>query len=258
METLEELIDEVNDTTENPVVEIPTSESRFAGAAWYKNIKTFNFLLGGCGGINSHVAFQLSRLHPQRINIYDDDIVEEHNLAGQFFTFDGIDCYKANHIQRLLKKFSHYYSTYTLIEKITANTYVSNLFWNTNINKVVFVGGFDNMKARKDFYELWRHSSSPLLIDGRLSIDTLQVYVVQNKTECKKEYEKTLFDDSEADRTICNLKQTTFMASMIASFIINVITNYVANIDIEDDDLKNEIPFSIEYDCNTMFCKITD
>ena len=158
----------------------------------------------------------------------------------------------------MLKKFSHYYSTYTLIEKITANTYVSNLFWNTNINKVVFIGGFDNMKARKDFYELWKHSSSPLLIDGRLSIDTLQVYVVQNKTECKKEYEKTLFDDSEADRTICNLKQTTFMASMIASFIINVITNYVANIDIEDDDLKNEIPFSIEYDCNTMFCKITD
>jgi hypothetical protein len=69
----------------------------------------------------------------------------------------------------------------------------------------------------------------------------------------KRYEEKFLFNDSEADETICSFKQTSFMANMIASYMVNLFVNFISN--LSNPDIEKSIPFFTEFDSNTLYCK---
>ena len=95
-----------------------------------------------------------------------------------------------------------------------------------------------------------------LFIDGRLAAEEFQVFAIQgNDTRAIEEYSsKWLFSDYEAEETICSYKQTTFMANMIASIMVNVFVNFVAN---ECNPLMpRDVPFLTQYSADTMFFKV--
>jgi uncharacterized protein YfaT (DUF1175 family) len=65
--------------------------------------------------------------------------------------------------------------------------------------------------------------------------------------------EEFLFSDREADATICSMKQTTYLASMIASIISNLFINFVAN--STNPALPYDLPFFTQYDAQNMIFK---
>ena len=78
----------LNEVIENQHQEIPPisedyhdETARFSGAEWFNKIKEKIIIVGGAGGISSNVIFQLARIHPKSIYIFDNDKVEEVNLA---------------------------------------------------------------------------------------------------------------------------------------------------------------------------------
>lgn len=238
--------------------EIPTIDedyhdetARFSGAEWFNKIKEKVIIIGGAGGISSNTVFQLSRVHPRSIYIFDNDKVEEVNLAGQMFSINDIDAYKVEAIADTVRHYSKYEDIFALPELYTKDSFTSD----------IMICGFDNMNARKVFFNNWKKhvamqtdKSKCLYIDARLSFDTLQVFTITGTdTYNQDRYENEfLFSDDEADETVCSLKQTTFMACMIASFIVNNVVNFCAN---EITPMIKMLPFFIEYDCNTMYLK---
>lgn len=58
--------------------------SRFKDAPWFPKEET-NVVIGGAGGIGSWLSLLISRAGFFPI-VYDFDILEEHNLAGQLYT----------------------------------------------------------------------------------------------------------------------------------------------------------------------------
>ena len=65
--------------------------------------------------------------------------------------------------------------------------------------------------------------------------------------------EKYLFEDSEAESPICSYKQTTFCASMIASFISNLVVNHAAN--LNEEISSRDLPFFTYYNAAYMYLK---
>ena len=127
----------------------------------------------------------------------------------------------------------------------------------------VMICGFDNMEARKTFFNNWLkyRNSVPeeqrnrfLYIDGRMAAEYFQVYCVQgNDDRAIHLYENSLFNDNEADEVICSYKQTSFAAGMIGAIITNLYVNFCAN---EGKVLyPRDIPFLTEYDAKTMYLK---
>jgi len=125
----------------------------------------------------------------------------------------------------------------------------------------IMMCGFDTMDARRTFFTSWKDHvlAKPenerykcLYLDGRLSIDTLQIFCITGEDHWyMQEYEKKyLFENWEADETVCSLKQTTYMACMIASFMTNLFTNFVAN--TLQPVLPYDLPFFTEYDAQNM------
>lgn len=238
-------------------ITVDETTSRFSGAIWYEEIQKQTVTLAGIGGIGSYVGFLLGRLKPLRLIIYDPDRVETVNMSGQLYGQSDVGSYKSTALANMVGDYANYNNIVALTQRFEDNSEATD----------IMICGFDNMAARRTFYEKWKQRvlSYPadsdnrkkcLFIDGRLAAEEFQVLSIQGDDErAMTEYEnKWLFSDAEAEETICSYKQTTFMANMIASVMVNVFVNFVANFcgPIVDRD----VPFFISYDASTMFTKV--
>lgn len=238
-------------TPNSPTLLIDDSTSRFSGASWYEEIQKQTIILAGLGGIGSWLSLQLARLHPEALFLYDDDEVEMANMSGQLYSLHSIGQAKVNAMATILNSFSSASHIYAIGERFTESTQACD----------IMMCGFDNMIARRVFFEVWKtyvlrkpyeERKKCLYLDGRLSIDTLQVLCIKGDDDYNMEryMDDYLFHDEDADETVCSMKQTTFLACMIGSIMTNLFVNFVAN--QLQPVIPYDLPFFTEYDSQNM------
>ena len=227
--------------------------SRFKDAPWFPKEET-NVIVGGAGGIGSWLTLMLSRAGFFPI-VYDFDILEEHNLAGQLYTKSDAEAMvpKVDALRGLCKQFAD-----------TDITVMNERYTKDSMSHHYVFSAFDNMQARKDMFAAWKEYvkewedfkdiadaahipnislSEPIFIDGRLTAEQMQIFcVTPDKIE---EYEKHLFDDTEVQDAPCTMKQTSHSAAMIASHMVGFFTNHMTNNAVKDKD--RTVPFFWEY-----------
>lgn len=238
----------------SPTLLIDNSTSRFSGAEWFNEIQKARIIVGGCGGIGSNLAFQLARMIPANITVYDDDVVEMANLAGQLYAKHDVGKYKVDAIAQMVSAYTNMSCFNAIRAKFTETTEAGD----------IMLCGFDNMRARKTFFESWRNHvegktdeerAKCLYLDGRLSMDTLQILCIKGDDSYSiQRYSKEfLFSDYEADATVCSMKQTTYLACMIGSLMVNLFTNFIAG--TLNPVIPYDLPFFTEYDAQNMIFK---
>lgn len=240
--------------TNSATLLVDEATSRFSSAIWYENIQKKTVVLAGVGGIGSYVGFLLARMKPTSMFIYDDDNVEEANMSGQLYGINDIGIAKVFALSNMVRDYANYNSVFAIKEKFTEESEASD----------IMICGFDNMSARKLFFNKWVNhvQSKPekerkdcLFIDGRLAAEEFQVLCIKgddtfNIDRYQREF---LFSDSEADETICSYKQTTFCANMIASYMVNLFVNFAAN--QCNPLIDRDLPFLTTYNAETMYLK---
>lgn len=228
--------------------------SRFSGAEWFKLIQTKHITLAGLGGIGSHTAFMLSRVHPASMTFYDDDIVEPANMSGQLFGKHDFNKNKGVAMAEMIMEYSDYASVLVTGQKFTENSTPTD----------IMICGFDNMVARKTYYTSWKNyvlrlpaerRKGCLFIDGRLLMEEFQVLCITGDDEysMNRYEERFLFSDEEAEEPMCSMKQTSFCASMIGTVITNLFVNFVAN--QLNPVIPRDLPFYTSYNSTIMFFK---
>lgn len=233
---------------------IDESTSRFSSAIWYEAIQKKTILLAGCGGIGSYCAFLLARMKPAALFIYDPDVVETVNMSGQLYSRGDIGVFKVQALFEMVNRYCDYNSIFAIPERFDESSDASD----------IMICGFDNMAARKIFFNKWldhirgkseAERANCLYIDGRLAAEEFQVLCIKGDDEFNiNRYEKEfLFLDLEAEETICSYKQTTFMANMIASVMVNLFVNFVAN--QCKPLIDRDLPFYTMYNAETMYYK---
>lgn len=233
---------------------IDETSSRFSSATWFDEISRQTVTLAGLGGIGSYTAFLLGRLKVARLCLYDDDIVDATNLSGQLYSNEDVGYLKTQSTYEKIKNYCNHYSLITYDTK----------FGNTSPASDIMICGFDNMSARRLFFHRWRSHVNTLprekrdnclYIDGRLAAEEFQVFCIKGTdTYLMDKYDrKWLFDDSEAEETLCSYKQTSFCANMIASVMVNLFVNFVAN--KCKPLVERELPFYTSYDAERMYFK---
>lgn len=83
-------------------------------------------------------------------------------------------------------------------------------------------------------------------------MDELQVLCISGEDDYNIERYRNefLFSSREAEHTVCSMKQTTYLASMIGSFIVNLFTNWVAN--LLNPIILYDVPFFTNYNAQNM------
>ena len=233
---------------------VDEATSRFSSAIWYQKIQEKIIVLAGVGGIGSYVGFLLARMKPSALFIFDPDTVETANMSGQLYGRSDIGVSKVSALSRKIMTYTDFGSVYAVPERFNAD----------NQGTDIMICGFDNMEARKTFFNKWLEhvNSKPenergdcLYIDGRLAAEEFQVLCIKGDDTYNIERYKNefLFSDKDADETICSYKQTTFMANMIASFMVNLFVNFVAN--QCNPLIERDLPFYTTYSAETMYYK---
>ena len=178
-------------------------------------------------------------------------------MAGQLFSKNQVERNKVYAAQEVVRYFSSAYIN-AINNRVTASTII--------YDKIV-ICGFDNMEARKLLYYKWKQmcqyhdvseKSEFLFIDGRMNAEEFQIFTIVGDDEyhMKKYEEEFLFSDAEVEPAVCSYKQTTYCASMIASFIVNSVVNFLSNQNLEN--MPRQLPFYINYDARLMHLKLED
>ena len=154
---------ELQENSESLLVKLNTV--RFNDAEWFNKIQQTAVAIAGCGGIGSWTALLISRLNPLKIRLYDDDNVEEVNLAGQLFSKNNIGDSKVYSCINTINMFSDFYRAFGNISRLTSNTSISA----ETLRNIIC--GFDNMASRKEIFEAWyknnKRDAESIFIDGR-------------------------------------------------------------------------------------------
>ena len=209
---------------------------RFKDAPWFPQRDEL-VMIGGAGGIGSWLAFFLTRAG-FKPTIYDFDVIEEHNVGGQLFRNSDVGLPKVSALFNIIKEFCG----------SEINTFNERIDENSPTHYFMF-SAFDNMRARKDLFEVWKKSIpncpvTPIFIDGRLTMEQLQIFCVT--PDRIEEYENEhLFDDSEVEDAPCTMKQTSHSAAMIASHMVGSFTNHITN--IYEREIIRDVPFYYEF-----------
>lgn len=233
--------------------EVRVNTSRFSSAIWYNKIQEQTLIIGGQGGISSWFTFLVARMFPRSIYTYDPDRVELVNLAGQLFSMGDIGSFKGNAVASTIANFCDYRSVFSVNERYNVDSNASR----------IMVCGFDNMFARKIFFNNWKmlvqslpeeERETCIFIDGRLAAESLQILCIIGNAEWDiTKYEtEYLFDDEEAEETVCSFKQTAFMANMIAGLMVNMLVNFCANL----CGGCRTIPFFTSYEADQFYMKL--
>ena len=240
--------------TNSATLLVDEATSRFSSAIWYENIQKKIVILAGVGGIGSYVGFLLARMKPASMFIYDDDIVEAVNMSGQLYGQSDLGRYKVSALAEMIRNYAGYNSIFAISERFTDESEASD----------IMICGFDNMTARKLFFDKWvnhvqskpkKERKNCLFIDGRLAAEEFQVLCIKGDDEynINRYSNEYLFSDAEADETICSYKQTTFCANMIASYMVNLFVNFCAN--QCEPLIDRDLPFLTTYNAETMYLK---
>ena len=240
--------------TNSATLLVDEATSRFSSAIWYENIQKKTVILAGVGGIGSYVGFLLARMKPASMFIYDDDIVEAVNMSGQLYGQSDLGRTKVSALAEMIRNYAGYSSVFAINERFTNESEASD----------IMICGFDNMAARRLFFNKWVNhvQSKPeeerkncLFIDGRLAAEEFQVLCIRGDDEynINRYSNEYLFSDAEADETICSYKQTTFCANMIASYMVNLFVNFCTN--QCEPLIDRDLPFLTTYNAETMYLK---
>lgn len=131
----------------SPTLLMNDATSRFSGTEWYNEIQKARIILAGCGGIGSWTILQLARMNPAALFMYDDDVVEQANMSGQLYCIEDVGKAKVDAMADMIRSYTTMRNIYAIKDKFTQSCEAGD----------IMICGFDNMKARRDFFAAWNN-----------------------------------------------------------------------------------------------------
>ncbi len=187
----------------------------------------------GAGATGSRLFASLVELGFEDITVYDDDIVESHNLANQLFIQDDIGVLKVDALDKWAKA--------KLGEGLRSGQYISKRLPQEDIilEGTVFLLT-DTMSSRKEIYEecLKDNPFIERVFETRMASSYGNVYAFDPNIT-GKQWLETLIDDKEAEKSACG---GTISVGATASIIANqAIWQFVLSLTDPDaaDDIVN-------------------
>lgn len=234
--------DELIDSFSDKIMKDYEFQSRFKGAEWFHSAMNHDITCMGLGGIGSWASMIISRFNPRVINLVDMDIVDASNISGQFYNTSQIQTPKVMASKVNINMYSGMNNI--VLYNMTAEEAIQS------IRSDIFILGFDSIRTRKEIFSYIRlYNPNAWVIDGRLSMRNLQVFCFRANSRDGSDYMTGfLFDEKDADETVCSMKQTSFMSNMIGSVISNIYMSICLK---EVSKFPYAVPFLVEYDCLT-------
>ena len=199
-----------------------------AGIDYTRQIEWFNpdkheelkVTVVGCGGIGSFLVPHLAQMGIKNITVYDDDIVEVHNLPNQNFDLQHAGIQKVEACKQIV-----YERTGVIIEAIPERVHKM-----TKFDCDVLMLGTDSISSREMCFRLASEHDVKCIIDGRLGGQYYQVFTVDMyKPDDVHQYQSYFFPQSEQEQPRCTAKAIIYIALDITSDMLRNLRCWIMN-----------------------------
>ena len=182
----------------------------------------------GAGAVGSFTVLALAKSGAERITVWDDDSIENHNLPNQWYRLTDLGRPKVEALRELVREMTG----------VEIQIHVER-FTDQQASEVT-ICCVDTMDIR---IALWRqlHPRPSMYIDARMGAEVGKVMCVGAFGSW---YEETLHPSSEAYRAPCTARATMYCASGLAAFIAAQVANYASDRPTRQDmtvDFRNGI-----------------
>jgi molybdopterin/thiamine biosynthesis adenylyltransferase len=178
------------------------------------NASNLSVSMIGAGGIGAISTIVLAKMGVALIEIWDDDTVDEINIATQFHRVSDIGNNKTSAMHGSIAAYcgpdTEVISTFGRATK------------DTNFYSDIVISAVDSINARKDIWEAVKISRPDWYLDARMSSEIFQLFVINMKDEQSVEmYNDQLAQVSEESVSDepCTSKATIYTAAMAAGHI---------------------------------------
>ena len=162
----------------------------------------------GAGGIGSWTTLTLAKMGCSNIVVYDDDIVEDHNVASQFFKEDQLELKKTEALKA------------NVLEQTGREIEVEENKVEEAIDSGLVIITIDSMEERIRLAEIYKDKDI-FIIDGRMGGLQLEVYAIHSSR-----YKDTTVDPDKVSHDACTARAINFNCLVIAGFIANLVRQY--------------------------------
>jgi hypothetical protein len=183
----------------------------------------------GAGGIGSVLTLCLAKMGCGNITLYDDDVVEDHNLPSQMFDPEQLGEKKVAAVADTVEAF-----TRTVIKSIPER-------WDGTATPIV-LSAVDSMAARQEIYDVLKTKYGvALYIDARMGAEMLRTFALQPADpDQQRRYEKTLYPDAEASEEECTAKAIAYNTFVVGGVVASMVKHFLM-----DQPYPREVIFSL-------------
>jgi len=180
-----------------------------------ERLHTLPIKIIGAGSVGSFTCLSLSKMGAHNIKVWDDDMVDEHNISNQFYRTQDIGEFKVDALQQMIMDF----------EGIPIQTENDKYYGDSECNGII-ISAVDNMSARKRIWEKIKGNPDvSLFIDPRMGGRVARIYAVNPMNP--GDFEDTLYDDDDAEQERCTERTILYNVLGISSFICKMIEDWM-------------------------------
>lgn len=213
----------------SPPKEEEVKEEGTEGSVYWRQLDIFNpdknnatVTIVGCGGIGSWTAMALAKLGIKTFRLYDNDVVEAHNLPNQFFFIDSIAEPKTKAVGEAINSLSPQEDGLDI-------TVCNSLFEKGDELQGIVVMAVDNMSTRRAIFETTENLPGVrFVVDARLAAQLVAVRCFNpHLKEERDEFEKSLYSDENAEEPSCTNRAVIDTALYCAALITTAVRKHL-------------------------------
>ena len=196
-----------------------------------EKISKTRFVVIGAGAIGSFFISTIAKMGARDITVYDNDTIEDHNIANQLYPIYLKGKPKVDAIETVAFDYGE-----ARIKKV-------NALWNLDncVDGDIIVAAVDDMDIRKAIWNHYKTRPHSLYLEGRMGAQVFFVYGVDPTNSSAKEYyEKSLYPQSEATEDLCGEKSIIYTVLQIAAQMNSQVKRFI---------MGQHRPTMVNYDC---------
>ena len=175
----------------------------------------------GAGSVGGFTALALAKMGVTSFTIYDNDVVDTHNISNQFFAKESLDTPKVVAIAQELRRYCP-----TAVDVEVFNEFYSGQ--SLDKHDVVIVAT-DNIEGRAAALEASVKSTKCLLfIDGRMGAETLRTFAFNPSVAVNRvKYYNDYIDGVANEELPCTARTIVYNVLMVASLLASYVKKFV-------------------------------
>ena len=185
----------------------------------------------GVGSVGSFIVLTLAKMGFTNITVWDDDVVEEHNLPNQFYPLNSIGRPKVSALRDVVKQMSG------IEVNARQQTYGEGSYMILQDN-FILISAVDSIESRREIWKGINLVNCKLYIDSRMGGEYIRIFTVKGQ-EDYAHYEKSL--EKAGIQLPCTARTIIYNVLANASLVALLIKKF-----LKGEPIGKEVTFDMK------------